>query len=94
MALGGKMIDLIRLNIVDKITQLPTVIQVSVMEEELLARDVRIAVDVIDPVGVEGARSPDQSMDFTPFGKKQLGQIRTILSGNAGNQGAFHDTSR
>jgi len=39
------------------------------MQEELHIGMVGILVDVVDPRGVEGARAPDDSMDFVPLGQ-------------------------
>lgn len=53
------------------------------MEEDLTCRIVRIEIDMIDSLGVEGARSTDQAMDFIALFKEELGKVTSILAGNA-----------
>ena len=59
------------------------------MKEEPLTRNVGIAVDMINPLGVESAGSPDQAMDFVSLGEQKFSKIGSILAGDTGNQCAF-----
>ena len=56
---------------------------------EARSLDVRILVEVVDPLGVEGAGATDDSIDVVPFAEKQLRQITAVLAGDAGNQRSF-----
>ena len=47
---------------------------------------VRVLVEVIDPLGIEGGRAADQPMDFVAFFDQQLGQIRAVLAGDASDE--------
>jgi hypothetical protein len=69
--------------------QLPAIVQVPVVKEGLLTRNVGIAVDMINPLGVESARSPDQPVDVVSLFNENLGKVTAILAGDAGNQCAF-----
>ena len=61
--------------------------QVGVVEEEARLRLVRIAVEVVDPRGVERAGAADEAVDLVALGKQQLGEVRAVLAGDAGDQG-------
>src|SRR5262249_16130196 len=40
--------------------------------------------------GVEGAGAPDDPVDFVAFFEKKVGQVTSILTRDAGDQGALH----
>jgi hypothetical protein len=44
----------------------------------------RILIDMIDSVGVEGAGPTDNSMDLVAFTEEQLSQITTVLACDPG----------
>ena len=69
MALCREMVQLVRRKAVDQIQNPLGGRQVPMMQEELHIGMVGILVDVVDPRGVEGARAPDDPMDFVPFGQ-------------------------
>jgi hypothetical protein len=48
-------------------------------------------IDVVDPAGVEGADAAPDAVDLVAFVKKKLGQVRTTLPGDAGEQCSFHE---
>jgi hypothetical protein len=48
----------------------------------VFAAIVRVLVDVIDTIGSKGTGPAHETMDFVPFGKKKLGQVRSILTSN------------
>ena len=54
MGLSSQIIDLIRLNIMENPGQVGAVRKVSVMEDKALVADMRILVDMIHTLGVEG----------------------------------------
>src|SRR5262249_28327231 len=64
--------------------------EVAVVQEEACSRLVRVAVDVLEPVGVEGARAPDDPVDLVALSEEQIGEIRAVLTRDAGAQGALH----
>ena len=59
------------------------------MLRELRVSFVRVLVQVLDPVGVEGGRTPDQTVDLVPLREKQLGQVRPVLPGDPGDERLF-----
>ncbi len=60
------------------------------MQVELGLGKMRILIDVIDSVGVEGAGPADNSMDLVAFAEEQLSQITTVLACDTGYQCALH----
>jgi hypothetical protein len=47
---------------------------------------VRIGIDVIETIRVKGRSAPDNSVDLVTFGEEELGEIRTILASDAGDE--------
>ncbi len=60
--------------------------QVRVVEEEPRLRLVRIAVEVVDPPGVERAGAADQPVDLVALLQEKLGEVRAVLAGDPGDQ--------
>jgi hypothetical protein len=48
-------------------------------------------VEVLDARGIEGGRPADDAMDFVTLTEKELGEVGTVLAGDAGDECAlFH----
>jgi len=90
VALRAEVVDLVGLEVVDEVGHLARVGEVAVMEEHPGAGDVGVDVDVVDPAGVEGGRAPDDAVDLVSFGEEELGEVRAILAGDAGDQRFGH----
>src|SRR6266542_410452 len=86
VALRSEVIDLVRLDQAQDMVQRRCVVQVTIMEEKLPVRDMRVLVDVIDARRVERGGPTDNSMDLVSLREKQLGQIRAVLPGDSGDQ--------
>ena len=56
------------------------------MELEADIGFVQVAVEVIDPSGVEGRRAPLDAVDLVALAQQQFGEIGAVLSGHAGDQ--------
>ena len=52
------------------------------MQEKARLRIVRILVEVLDAVGVEGRRAPDQAVDDVALVEQLLREIRAVLTGD------------
>ncbi len=61
------------------------------MQEKTDAVDVRVGVKVIDPGGVKGAGPADDAVDLVSFFQEQIGQVTSVLPGDAGNKSFFHE---
>ena len=46
--------------------------------------------EMVYPSGIKRTASADDAMNFVAFFKKQFCQVRTVLAGNAGDEGFFH----
>src|SRR5688572_12341138 len=84
------MVDLVRLQFIKQLYQIHRIGQVTVMEKQPDAVDVRVGVKMVDARGVEGAGPPDDAVDFVPLLEKQIGQITAILPGDSGDQCFCH----
>ncbi len=93
MALSAEIIDLVGFQLVKEPRQRAAVVEVREMKKHPCAAGVEILVDVVDAVGVEARRAALQSVDLIPLGEEELGQIRPVLAGDAGDQCDFHSSS-
>ena len=91
MALRTEMVNLLRLKFVEQLYQVHRVRQVAVVQEHSHAVDVRIGVKMINPRRVKRARAANDPVDFVAFFQKQIGEITSVLAGNAGDQRFFHE---
>lgn len=60
------------------------------MKKKLCSRFMRVYIDMINTGGVKGAGPPYDPMDFIFLGKKKFCQVRTVLSGDTGNECFLH----
>ena len=59
------------------------------MEEQFLSINSRILNEMLDPPAVKRTGTAHNSMHLITFFQKQLGQVGTILSGDARNKSFF-----
>src|SRR5687768_4575100 len=59
------------------------------MQKQPLATRLRVLINRLQSSRVERTRPADNAMNFVTFGKQQLGEIRTVLPGDARDQCAF-----
>ncbi len=57
------------------------------MQEQPVAGRVGIVRNVLDAGTVEAAGTTDKAVNLVPLGEQEFGQVRPVLSGNAGDQG-------
>src|SRR6516225_1635452 len=89
MALRAEIVDLAGIDLLKYPAQHRAVREVAVMQRQPFAGEVRIVIEVIDAIGVEQACPADQTVHLVALGEQKLGQVRAILPGNTGDQGAF-----
>ena len=92
MALRSQIINLIRTEIVEQFCHLGGVGQITIVEKEPRAIDVRIRVEMIDPAGIERRSAANDAMNFISFPQEEFCEVGAILSGNAGDECFFHQT--
>jgi hypothetical protein len=85
MALGREIIDLGRPDLLDYPDQAGAVGEVAVVELEADVGLVEVAVEVVDPPGVERRGAPLYPVDDVALVEQQLGEIGAVLAGDAGN---------
>jgi hypothetical protein len=86
VALGGEVIDLVRLHFLDDTDQVGGVRQVAVVQAQARVFFVRVLVEVLDAPGVEGRRTPLHAMHHVALFEQQLGQVGAVLTGDAGDE--------
>ena len=86
MALRCKVVDLRRPNLTNEAGQAVAVGHVAMMQEEGLMHVVDVAVEMLDPLRAERARPTHETVHLVAFVQQQVGQIGTVLAGDAGNQ--------
>src|SRR5579859_5259876 len=59
------------------------------MKEKSRSRIMGILVDVFQANCVERTGAPDEAMHLVALGEQKLGEVRTVLTGNAGQQRAL-----
>src|SRR3546814_4557140 len=75
MALGGQIVDLGRLDLLDQPDDVGRVGHVAVMQEELHARLMRILVQVVDAARVDRGRAPLDAMDGVALLQQKFREI-------------------
>ncbi len=90
VALRAEVVDLVGLHGAQRAVQRAGVVEIAVDQTQAVVGDVRVLVDAIEPLGVERARAADDAVDLVTLFEQQLGQVRPILPGDAGDQRALH----
>ena len=91
MTLGAKVVNLVRLKLVDQFDEIYGVREVAVVKEKLHAMHMRILIQVVDAIRVECARAADDAMDLVTFAKQEIGEIGSVLPCDAGDQCFVHE---
>mmetsp|Transcript_17849 Transcript_17849/g.51100 ORF Transcript_17849/g.51100 Transcript_17849/m.51100 type:complete len:406 (-) Transcript_17849:40-1257(-) len=84
---GTEVVDFGGADLGDDGDQISSIAEIAVVKEELNASGVTILVKVINATGVEGRRTTDDAVDGISFLEKELGKVRSILAGDAGDEG-------
>src|SRR5205085_2908950 len=84
MALAGEMINLRRTHLGENAAERGPIGEIAIMEKETLVIDVFIAAQMLDARAEKIACSPNDSMNGIAFFQQQLGQIRAVLTSDAG----------
>ena len=87
MALGGEVVDLIRVRLLDDPDEIGGVGEVAVVHEETDVRLVRVGIQMVDALGVERAGASLDPVDHVSLGQQELGQVCAVLAGDARDEG-------
>jgi len=93
MALGRQVVNFVGLDLLENPDQVGGVGEIPVMEDHFLFHVVGVAVQMVDAVRVEQGCAAFDAVDFVAFGKKEFGEVGSVLSGDAGDQCFFHGMS-
>jgi len=89
MALRAEVVDFVGLGLLDDAREVAGVAQVAVVQGEAGVVNVRVLVDVVNPLGVERAGAALDAVHDVAFFKQEFGEIRAVLAGDAGDEGGF-----
>jgi hypothetical protein len=89
MALGAEVLNLVWSDAVEQLGKAAGVGQIGEVHEEFRVVFVPVGEQVIDTLGIETARAALDAMDFIAFTEEQLGQVRAVLAGDAGDESSF-----
>jgi len=89
MALGAQVVDFVGLHFLNDASQVAGVAEVAVVQLEARIVDVRVLVDVVHALGVEGAGAALDAVHDVAFFQQQLSQIGAVLAGYAGDECNF-----
>ena len=89
MTLTGEMVKLIWFCFGKDSAKRGIVTEVSIMKEQFLSIYSRVLNEMIDPPAVKGTGTANDPMHLITFFQKQLGEVRTILTGDTCDEGFF-----
>jgi hypothetical protein len=91
--LRPQVVNLIGLDLLEQTIEVGCVCQVAVMQVQRCPFLVRIRIDLIETIRIESGGPANDAMHLVPFGEQELGEIGSILSRDAGDEGprsSFH----
>ena len=94
VGLGTQVVNFVRFNFAEDAGEVRAVREVAVVEAEARVLDVRVFVNVVDTLGVEQRGAAFDAVDFIAFLEQEFGEVGSVLSGDAGDEGAFHGEDR
>ena len=90
VALGGEVVDLVGLHLLDDADQVASVAEVTIVQMQPRPGDVRVQVEMIDPAGVQRRGATLDAVHLVAEAEQQFGQIRSVLAGDAGDERPLH----
>src|SRR3546814_19087111 len=86
MALGGQIVDLRRLDLLDEADQVRRIRKIAIVQKEPGLRLVGIVVEVVDAFGVEGGGASLDTVDDIALPQQHFRQIGAVLTRDSGDQ--------
>src|SRR5258708_6998812 len=87
MGLRPEIVNFIGLDLVHKMTEAGCICQVAEVKMESSLSLMGIRIDMIQTVRIKSGCPADDPMHLIAFCEKELGQVRSILPRDSGNQG-------
>merc|ERR1719199_537081 len=84
---GTEVVDFGGADLGDDGDQVGGIAEIAVVKEELDAGGVTVLVEMVNAAGVEGRRTTDNAVDGISLLEKELGKVRSVLAGDAGDEG-------
>ena len=85
--LGAEVVDLVGVDLPDQVDQRDAVVEVPVVQEQVPVAVVRVLEDGVQALGVEAGRAAHDAVHVVALLEQQLGEVRAVLPGDAGDQG-------
>ncbi len=89
VALGGEVVYLVGLNLLDDADEAGAIGHVTMVEEEAYFFLVAVFVEMVDAVGVEKAGAALDAVDDVAFVEEEFGEVGAVLTGDASDEGDF-----
>ena len=89
MALSAKVIDFVRLYLLNDPYKVSAIREVPIVQDEARRRLVWILVDVIDALGIEARCPAFDAVDLVALFQEEFGEVGAVLAGDAGNECFF-----
>ena len=86
VALGGQVVDLVRLCFLHDADQVGGIGEVAIVHEKACALVMRVDVKMVDAGRIEGRRAPLDAMHYVALTEEQFRQVRAVLARHTGNQ--------
>lgn len=87
VGLSSKVVDLVRLDDVEPTAEGGGIREITVVElHESFVDVVGINVDMVESLSVKIGGSSDEAVNFVAFLEQELGQVRSILASDSGDQ--------
>ena len=90
VALRSEVVHFVGLDAAQDRLQRRRVVQIAVVEPHSCVALVRVAIEMLDPLGVERAGPANDAVNLMALAEQQLGEIAAVLPGDAGDQRLLH----
>src|SRR5437588_735776 len=92
MALRAKVVNFIRSHVIDQAHQLFKVCKITIVSHQPPVGLMRILIHVVNPLRIKRRCSPNETMNLVALRQQQLREVRAILTGQTGDDGALHSS--
>jgi hypothetical protein len=86
VALRREVVDLLRPDFLHDANEVRRVCEIAVVQDHAPVGLVRIAVQMIDAIGVERRRAPLHAVDLVALLEQEFGEVSAVLPRDAGDQ--------
>ena len=87
--MASKVIDFVGLDLIEKLYERDGIGQIAIVKMQPSGTAMRRLGEMVDARADDGAGASHDTVDFIALLQKEFGEIRTILSGDTGDEGDF-----